>query len=321
MDSPYLKRAIHIDAVACDDVGRAEGRHALSRWALRPTGVVSRRCGVPGLLGLAAVAGRVRLSSLRKRGRVAAGRRAVLLRWLQASGQRDRGHDLSWHPHPVDGVVRGRMADDDLEVGHQRAELAPGTRSGQLPDVVGDAAPLPRCDGRASARQTLWRSGDGRNVHRRGQARQAIIASAKSDALREFITANIAPGSIVISDALSSYPNALAGPDYEHDPINIKRSGLQAHQLLPGVHRLFSLSKRWLEGTHQGAVEGDHLQSYLDEFIFRFNRRTARQRGLLFLRLLERAVEAKPIRYLDIVANPRPADRPHRPPGVGDDVE
>src|SRR5680860_1463832 len=94
------------------------------------------------------------------------------LRWLQASGQRDRGHDLSWHPHPVDGVVRGRMADDDLEVGHQRAELAPGTRSGQLPDVVGDAAPLPRCDGRASARQTLWRSGDGRNVHRRGQARQ-----------------------------------------------------------------------------------------------------------------------------------------------------
>ena len=81
------------------------------------------------------------------------------------------------------------------------------------------------------------------------------------------------------------------------------------------MHRLFSLSKRWLEGTHQGAVEGDHLQSYLDEFIFRFNRRTARQRGLLFLRLLERAVEAKPIRYLDIVANPRPAARPPRPPG------
>ena len=148
-----------------------------------------------------------------------------------------------------------------------------------------------------------------------GRARLAIAQNAKSGALREFITANIAPGSTVISDALSSYPNALAGPDYEHDPINIKQSGLQAHQLLPGVHRLFSLSKRWLEGTHQGAVEGDHLQSYLDEFIFRFNRRTAHQRGLLFLRLLERAVAADPIRYLDIVANPRPADRPHRPPG------
>ena len=78
-----------------------------------------------------------------------------------------------------------------------------------------------------------------------GRARMAIAQNAKSDALREFITANIAPGSTVISDALSSYPNALAGPDYEHDPINIKQSGLQAHQLLPGVHRLFSLSKRW----------------------------------------------------------------------------
>ena len=96
-----------------------------------------------------------------------------------------------------------------------------------------------------------------------GRARLAVITSAKSIALREFITANIGPGTTVISDALSSYPNALAGPDYEHDPINVKRSGLQAHQVLPGVHRLFSLSKRWLEGTHRGAVEGDHLQSYL----------------------------------------------------------
>ena len=118
----------------------------------------------------------------------------------------------------------------------------------------------------------------------------------------------------MISDALSSYPNALAGPDYEHDPINIKQSGLQAHQLLPGIHRLFSLSKRWLEGTHQGRVEADHLQSYLDEFIFRFNRRTAHQRGLLFLRLLERAVAADPIRYVDVVANHRPTGQKGQPP-------
>ncbi len=85
--------------------------------------------------------------------------------------------------------------------------------------------------------------------------------------------------------------------------------------MLPGVHRLFGLSKRWLEGTRQGAVEGDHLQSYMDEFIFRFNRRTARPRGLLFLRLFEHAVQADPIRFVDIVANPHPAERPHRPPG------
>lgn len=147
-----------------------------------------------------------------------------------------------------------------------------------------------------------------------GRARMAIAQNAKSETLREFITANIAPGSTVISDALTSYPSALAGSDYEHDSINIKQSGLQAHQLLPGVHRLFSLSKRWLEGTHQGRVEADHLQSYLDEFVFRFNRRTAHQRGLLFLRLLERAVAADPIRYVDVVANPQPTGQKGQPP-------
>lgn len=81
------------------------------------------------------------------------------------------------------------------------------------------------------------------------------------------------------------------------------------------MHRLFSLSQRWLEGTHQGAVDGDHLQSYLDECIFRFNRRTAGQRGLLFLRLLERALQADPIRFIDLVATPHPSPRHHKPPG------
>ncbi len=62
----------------------------------------------------------------------------------------------------------------------------------------------------------------------------------KASALREFIGENIAPGSLVISDGLSSYPNALPGSEYEHNPINVKRSGLKAHQVLPGIHLLFS---------------------------------------------------------------------------------
>ncbi len=134
--------------------------------------------------------------------------------------------------------------------------------------------------------------------------------------LRPFLVNSIAPGSEVISDALSGYPNAFAREDYTHNPVNVKRSGLRAHELLPGVHRLFSLVKRWLEGTHQGAVEPDHLQSYLDEFIFRFNRRNARQRGLLFLRLLERPVQVGPITYRDIIANPAPTQARRTPPGV-----
>ena len=148
-----------------------------------------------------------------------------------------------------------------------------------------------------------------------GRARLAVIPNTKAEALRTFVLANVAPGSQVVSDALASYPVALAGTEYEHNPINVRRSGAAAHPLLPGVHRLFSLAKRWLEGTHQAAVRPEHLQSYLDEFIFRFNRRNARRRGLLFLRLLERAVEADPIRYVDIVANPKEKRRKSVPPG------
>jgi transposase-like protein len=102
-------------------------------------------------------------------------------------------------------------------------------------------------DGKVLVAGAIERAPGGRRGF--GRARLAVISSAKAAALRPFITANVSPGSVVISDALSSYPNAVAGPGYEHNPINVKRSGLKAHQVLPGVHRLFSLAKRWLEGT------------------------------------------------------------------------
>lgn len=82
------------------------------------------------------------------------------------------------------------------------------------------------------------------------------------------------------------------------------------------MHRLFSLAKRWLEGTHQGRVEVADLESYLDEFMLRLNRHTTRRRGLLFLRLLERAVAADPIRYRDLITSPRPHPAKRPPMGV-----
>jgi hypothetical protein len=75
-----------------------------------------------------------------------------------------------------------------------------------------------------------------------------------------------------------------------HQQINISSSGDPAHVLLPGVHSVASLLKRWLLGTHQGSVTAAPLDAYLDEFAFRFNRRHSRQRGLLFLRLMQHAV-------------------------------
>ena len=71
---------------------------------------------------------------------------------------------------------------------------------------------------------------------------------------------------------------------------------------MPGVHRIASLLKRWLLGTHQGAVRPEHLDAYLDEYNFRLNRRTSRVRGLLFYRLLEQAVQTPPAPYKDITA-------------------
>lgn len=94
--------------------------------------------------------------------------------------------------------------------------------------------------------------------------------------------------------------------------------GQLAHELLPGVRRVVSLAKWWLLSTHQGAVEVDHLQSYLDEFTFRFSRRRSRSPGLIFYRLLAQAVAHDPIRYRGIMANPSTtlAQAP-RPPGGG----
>jgi hypothetical protein len=78
---------------------------------------------------------------------------------------------------------------------------------------------------------------------------------------------------------------------------------------MPGVHRVAALLKRWLLGMHQGAVSNKHLDYYLDEYTFRFNRRTAHARGLLFHRLAEQALATPPVTYRCIVTgqDPRPA--------------
>jgi hypothetical protein len=82
-----------------------------------------------------------------------------------------------------------------------------------------------------------------------------------------------------------------------------------ADTVLPRVHRVASLLKRWLLGTHQGRPERTHLPYYLDEFTFRFNRRTSRHRGLLFYRLLQQAVAVDPVPYGRLIGS-REASRP-----------
>lgn len=136
-----------------------------------------------------------------------------------------------------------------------------------------------------------------------GRCRMAVLPDASAVSLRAFLIDHVEEGATVVTDGWASYPPATASL-YTHRPLVVP--GPQAARSLPGVHRVASLAKRWLLGTHQGSVDEAHLPNYLDEFVFRFNRRPSRSRGLLFYRVLELAVAHEPVRYRDLVVNPSP---------------
>jgi transposase-like protein len=144
-----------------------------------------------------------------------------------------------------------------------------------------------------------------------GRARMQVLKNFEAVTVLQFVRDNVETGSVVITDGAKAY-ESLPAFGYTHKGFNVKQSGQKAHVLLPAVHRVASLVKRWLLGTHQGAVEPAHLQSYLNEFCFRFNRRRSRQRGMLFFRLLELAVDADAATYENIKKNLRMRDERER---------
>ncbi len=138
-----------------------------------------------------------------------------------------------------------------------------------------------------------------------GRARIKVVPDAKGPTLGAFLDAVVEADSMVLTDAFSAYPAATQGR-FRHKPLNVSGSGLYAHELLPAVHRVAALLKRWMLGTHQGSVAGEHVQAYCDEFVFRFNRRHSRQRGMLFYRLLQASVAAPVTTYSSLIANHTP---------------
>jgi transposase-like protein len=149
-----------------------------------------------------------------------------------------------------------------------------------------------------------------------GRCRMAPLADASTDSLHAFVTDHVEPGAVVVTDGWAGYAG-LARLGYVHDRRSQRAArahGEDPDQLLPAVHRVASLAKRWLLGTHQGSVDDAHLPSYLNEFAFRFNRRRSRSRGMVFYRVLELAVAHQPVRYRDLIANPRPSTLPRQPP-------
>ena len=252
----------------------------------------------------------------------------------------DGGDDLSPRAQSAVGVVRGGVADDQPEARHLGARSAAHVGVWLLPDRVGDAAPLPQGDGasrsRASARSRrgvdeTYVGGDEQGVRGRqtetkaivaigveiehpkgfGRVRMQHIADVSKDSLIPFVTDVVEPGATVHTDGWPAYAT-VGQHGFEHERTVMRQQSDPAHVVMPGVHRVASLLKRWLLGTHQGSVSPEHLDAYLNEFTFRFNRRTSRRRGLLFYRLLEQAVVTDPATSHDLVVSPRPGGR--RPP-------
>ncbi len=127
-----------------------------------------------------------------------------------------------------------------------------------------------------------------------GRIRMAKVPDLSAPSLRGFVRDNVQKGAELRTDAWSGF-NGIEVMGYKHIVINISDSGDPAHVVMPRVHRVASLLDRWWLGIHQGAIRPSHLDYYLDEFTFRFNRRTSKARGLLFFRLMEQAIDCNPV--------------------------
>jgi transposase-like protein len=136
-----------------------------------------------------------------------------------------------------------------------------------------------------------------------GRVRMSVIDDASKASLMPFIENNIEKGSEIVSDGWASY-SSLSSSGYKHT-VHLQSKKQDGEKILPHVHLVISLLKRWLLGTHQGAVSDKHMQTYLEEYTFRFNRKSSKKRGLLFYRLLEGAVNCPPHTYADIVIPPK----------------
>lgn len=144
-----------------------------------------------------------------------------------------------------------------------------------------------------------------------GRIRMATVPDCSSDSLHRFVEDCIEPGSVIHTDGWKGYAG-LETKGYGREITPVKENPKDASILMPRVHRVASLLKRWLLGTHQGGVADYYLPYYLDEFTFRFNRRRSGSRGKLFYRLVQQALNTSP-KPLDVLVK---ADG-RRPQDVG----
>jgi transposase-like protein len=141
-----------------------------------------------------------------------------------------------------------------------------------------------------------------------GRVRLRQVDDVSSANLTQFVCDAVEPGATVHTDGWCGY-NAFPKHGYHRQVTVLSASDAAAHVHMPGVHRVAALLKRWLLGTLQGAVSNRHLDYYLDEYTFRFNRRTSGSRGLLFYRLMQQAVATPTTTYRGLVGGSEAAER------------
>ena len=179
--------------------------------------------------------------------------------------------------------LSGRVEIDETYVGGHETEREGGVR------------------GRGTRRKTLVAIAAEQDGDGIGRIRMQRIAGASTANLERFLRASVEPGSVIHTDGWRGYAR-IEALGYHHKVTTIKRTDDAAHEAMPRVHRVASLLKRWLLGTHQGAVSHEHLDYYLDEFTFRFNRRKSQNRGKLFYRLVQQAAAVDPVPYEHLIA-------------------
>jgi predicted RNA-binding Zn-ribbon protein involved in translation (DUF1610 family) len=195
---------------------------------------------------------------------------------------------------PLEGVVEVDQAEIPFRVGDTFFD--PG-KSGKIL-IVGAVEVIDRDTNRAKPRRIKAKYLDTRS----GRIRLAMIADNSAASIEAFVRANVRRGTTLLTDGHTSYPGLT---DYRHDPRVVGK--MAGHVVLPWIHRVFSLMKRWGLGTYHG-LRRRHIDTYLNEFVFRYNRRFYRHAS--FETVLGLTTHHEPSSYWDIIgrANPRKGD-------------
>lgn len=295
-------------------------------WLRWPDGFVCPTCGHAG--GWRVGDGRYKCAGCGKRTSVTAGtlfdrRRTPLTVWFEACWLFASGKDgmsaqslqrsLEIGSYVTAWAMLHRLRQVLVRPGRDRltgtVEVDETYIGGQEPGLSG---------GRAKGKKVLVGIAVEQRDDGLGRARMQPLADAAAPTLERFLLDNVEPGAHVVTDGWNGYLG-IGKLGYTHERRSQRAArarGENIDQLMPGVHRIASLAKRCLLGTHQGSVRPEHLASYLNEFVFRFNRRRSRSRGLVFYRVLELAIDHSPVRYRDLVADPRPKEITPVPPTV-----